>query len=259
MVPTKPNNISAFEMFLTKEGLNCLRDESPENSMGYRLIEYAAGNIGVRLELDRGFWEVKIADVAKKPDDWYQVNLFTYLFPGQREPKMSIADQLEFAVAHWPQLVTSFSPAQQGLTHARLHSARKERIRAILPVWPDLVLELEEFMKEKGLACTIRKEPKDIYGARMLQYSDANLGVRISMQDEWRIEFGDMTTEPIRWYSFRSIRRLIQWPIDRKLSFPETFEFIKVNWSEIVRRFDSLDGLETHARLNQLEEEMPEG
>jgi hypothetical protein len=53
--------------------------------------------------------------------------------------------------------------------------------------------------------------------------------------------------------SFDSIRKLVQWPEEEKLSGRKMLEFIEANWSRIVSLFAPENSEETYERLSELE------
>jgi hypothetical protein len=236
-----PTSIKIFEHFLMNVGLKRTRDESPVDSMGYRCMEYIGDGIGIRLIRDRGFWEIKIAETSTQPDQWYHINLLTYCLPGQKQPNMSFEDQLTFAMAHWSQVVASFASGQRSRMHACLRAARTERANTLFARWPSVVLDFESFLKDQGLSCEFRKEPANMYADRTLRYANSIIRVEVSTENRWRIQFADMKVDPDNWCDFEIIRRLIQWPEDKKVNFIEKFKFIKDNWSEIIHRLTSVE------------------
>jgi hypothetical protein len=250
---TSVETISGFEAFLSEAGLKCVRREAPANAMGYKLIEFAGSNIRVRLTWEKGFWDLRVADTTIATDVWYDVRLFTYWLGGPAQSEMPFERQLEYVKNHWPEIVSAFSPNRQVQTHVRLDAAKKERARKIFAVWPTAVLDLESFLKQAGFVCTYRKEPRFAFDWMAMRYADSRIAVQMDSEQGWRVKFADVNHNPDRWYSFSSIRKFIQWPEDRKLTYAESFEFIKANWSKIVSMFAPETSKETHERLDKIE------
>jgi hypothetical protein len=131
----------------------------------------------------------------------------------------------------------------------------KERANSLFSRWPSVVLEFESFLKAQGLSCTYRREPASMYADRTLRYADAAVGVEVSTENGWRIMFADITANPVTWYDFEVIRKLIQYPTDKKLQFIEKFKLIQDRWPEIVRLFSPLENAQTRKRLREIQEE----
>ncbi len=221
--------------------------------MGYRHIEYAGERVHVHLTLEKGFWDVRISDAVVATDTRYMVLLFTYLLTGSEQPKMLFEDQLHYAKQHWSEIIDAFSPSRRIKTHVRLSAAAKKRAAKLSAIWPTAVLDLESFLKHQGFKCTYRKEPHSIYDWMAMRYADSRIAVQMDSQNGWHVKFGDVTHDPDRWYSFSSIRKFIQWPEDKELTYAQAFEFIKENWSKIVDIFKPDDSKETHERLEKIE------
>jgi len=223
--------------------------------MGYRLIEYVGTEVRVRLEWEKGFWDLDLADVAVAPDVWYNIKLFTYILGGRPMPTMKFEKQLEYAKRNWGNIVGAFSQKRKVKTHVLLDAAKKERGLHLYAIWPDAVRDLELFLRENGLVRTYRKEPRFMFDSMLVRYANARIAVQMHAQkNDKDVDFADFAHVPDRWYSFDTMRRFLQWPEDKKLRYGERFVLIKENWPKIVDSFSPANTRETHKRLRQLEQ-----
>jgi hypothetical protein len=245
--------ISDLEIFLGNMGLKCVHREAPVNAMGYKLIEYAGADLRIRLVWEKGFWDFKITDTILSPEVWYDIRLFTYLFDGPAQPEMPFEDQVEYARHNWSKIIDALGPGRRVQTRIKLDAAKKERARKMYMIWPSAIRDLEFFLKKHGLACTCRKEARFLYDSMTLRYADSKIAIQMDSRHGWRVHFADMSCEPDRWFCFDSIRRLVQWPEDKKLTYAEAFEFIKTNWQKIVGLFAPEKSKETYERLHMIE------
>src|SRR5690349_17055178 len=116
-----PPKFEVLRAFLEQQGFVCTRDESPLESMGYRLIEYTRGIIGVQLERDRSYWELRIGEPFTRT--WYPLAVFSYILPGAKRPHMTIAEQIAFSMARWSEILIALRDEPT----PRLEAANNER------------------------------------------------------------------------------------------------------------------------------------
>ena len=246
-------SVPDLESVLGRAGLRCVRREAPADAMGYTLFEYAGPIVRVRLTWEKGFWDMRIADTASTLDSWYDVRLFTYLIGEQAQPDMPFAKQVTFLETHWQEITDAWSPSRRTRTVTLLEEAKKKRACTIYMVWPAAILDLDLFLKRMGLACTCRKEARFLYESMALRYADATVALQIDSRHGWRVHFADVARDPDHWYTFDAIRRYVQWPEDKKLSYAQGFEFIKANWRTIAGLFTPENAEGTHQRLREIE------
>jgi len=166
---------------------------------------------------------------------------------------MQFDEQLDYVKTHWADIGQAFGPDRRINTHVRLDAAKMDRARKVFMIWPSAVQDLEVFLRGSGLACVERKEAQVLYGAMSVKYANSMAAVRISSTNGWHIDFAGITANPNQWYPFTAIRKLLQWPNDRQLSYNEMFDFIKDNWHRIIEAFGQENIAHTIERLGEIE------
>jgi hypothetical protein len=126
-----PEALGAFEDFLKGKGLVCeCRGTVPRYKE--KLALYGNDKIAVRVLSERGVWFADVADIAARPDEWYDAEILRYLVTG-RDEALSIAEQLRAIEENWVAILDSFTPVHRDETHKRLEVLRKERSRRMFP------------------------------------------------------------------------------------------------------------------------------
>jgi hypothetical protein len=132
MEKTWPKTVVDFEDFLRGIGMACqLRAE--QSVFGNKMLQYADAIVGVRIVSDRGVWFVEIADIASRPDEWYDAAILRDLLLGPGEDVLSLPTQIEFVEVKWQDIVSQFGAGLREETHARLAVLRKERAKRRFP------------------------------------------------------------------------------------------------------------------------------
>ena len=127
-----PTAVTDFEAFLKKEGLVC-REREIAKSFDNKFVQYENANIGVRVVCDRSFWSVEIADIAGRPDEWYDTAIVRDLILGLGEDVLKLPEQIKIIEANWSTILDRFSAAKRADTYARLKHLENERMKRRLP------------------------------------------------------------------------------------------------------------------------------
>ena len=127
-----PNEIGTFEAFLLNKGLVCERRVGPDRKVfGNRILQYGNGIIGVQLVLDRSIWLIDIADVASRPNEWYDFAIVLELLVHHGIDVMPLNTQIEMVQTNWQSIIDCFGPQHREKTHTQLDSLRKERAKRL--------------------------------------------------------------------------------------------------------------------------------
>jgi hypothetical protein len=133
MKPMWPKEIIALDTFLRGAGLTCKHWETFPESFGNIVVQYANASIAVQIVRDRGRWSVAIADVAGRPEEWYDPSILRDLLCGQGNDEVSLPEQIEILQANWPSIVECFGPVRRAESHTRLAMLEEQRARRRFP------------------------------------------------------------------------------------------------------------------------------
>jgi hypothetical protein len=132
MNSTWPKAVVDFEAFLRRAGLMC-RCRKEFEAFDNKLAQYDNASIGVRVECDRSIWITAVADIAARPDEWYDAAILRDLLVGLGEDVLSFPDQIRIVRMNWPLIVSCFGHARREDTHVRLAILRRERLKRLFP------------------------------------------------------------------------------------------------------------------------------
>jgi hypothetical protein len=127
-----PESVLDFEAFLEKACLVCQRCVYPR-FFDNKTLDCRSASIAVRAESDRGRWSVEVADVAGRPERWYDAAILRDLLLAPGKDVLSLTEQIDIVEKNWPAIVACFGPTQRDDTHAQLAALKKERLKRILP------------------------------------------------------------------------------------------------------------------------------
>jgi hypothetical protein len=129
---TWPRAVIDFEVFLGKAGLVC-RHREERAAFNDKSVRCANADLGVRVLSERDVWFVEVADVATRPDEWYDAAILQDLLLGHGKGVLSLPEQIKFVETNWQAIVGSFGAATAADTHSRLALLRKERAKRLFP------------------------------------------------------------------------------------------------------------------------------
>lgn len=127
-----PDKFGRFEEFLSAQGLSCQRRETTPR-YGEKLAQYGNGRIAVRILSERGVWWAEVADIAGRPDEWYDAAIVRDLIKGRGEDVLPITEQMRIIEDNWSAIADAFAPANREETHKRLDILRNERAKRRFP------------------------------------------------------------------------------------------------------------------------------
>jgi hypothetical protein len=127
-----PSEVSAFEAFLTQQGLSRTAREV-SGSFDNRFVEYSDGRLAVRVVCEKSVWHVEVSDVAARPADWYDAAVLRDLLGGRGKDVLSLSSQIAIVESNWQGIRSQFSARQRDGSHVRLAQLRKERVKRRFP------------------------------------------------------------------------------------------------------------------------------
>jgi len=217
-------------------------------------MEYGNGNIKVRIVLERPFWLIAVADDVLRPDSWYDVALLRDFALSKGPDVLPLSAQVKIFKLIWRPLLEAFSSSKKQSTLTQLDQLNMERMKRVIPTWSNAVMDLAAFLSEAGLVRRRYEAPNGVFSDRLMQYTDAVMGVRItasSLPTVWRVAIAD-ASHPENWYDIALIRCLIEGTNDKRMPSLRRFEFVKENWGQIRQLFCDSCRETTHARLKLL-------
>jgi hypothetical protein len=259
MHPELPREIVALESFLHNKGFVLTSSSPPNNEVfGNRTLTYTCGDIGVRMELDRGRWSIQIADLSNSPETWYRAESIRELLLGVAGYFANISEEKGFIESNWVSIVGCFESARREATHLALDQINRDRLNRAIPIWPQAILDFEEFAKSKGFICQCRLASAGTLGKQKLEYSNGNISIRIEAVPAWRVRIADLNAHPNHWYDVRVIQAMF--PSDQQLKHPflEWFKFLMESWRRITDAFCPALQEQTHKQLGAIQKDHPE-
>lgn len=121
--------------------------------------------------------------------------------------------------------------------------------------WPGSAIDLERFLKVKGLQC-LRHEEEPYFSNKVLQYSDATIRVRVvSDRGIWFVEVGSPAPMSDEWYDTALLRDLLIGSGEDELTLQQQVNFIQESWAAVVDLFAPSTREQTVSRLVALRRE----
>jgi hypothetical protein len=140
--------IIEFNCFLRESGLLLQQRQGPDpRSFGNQSIEYGNELIGVRIEVERSKYNIRVADCTTRPGDWYPIYLIRDLLLGPGRD-MPFPVQINFVMANWKVILHGFDRAHRDSTGLQLRKLRREEAKEMHPAVRKY-LEQEEEVERK--------------------------------------------------------------------------------------------------------------
>src|SRR5690349_16963023 len=132
-LPKWPAELARFESFLLEAGLSLEEEMEPDPaSFGNFRQEYSNADVVVSMGYDRE-WFVTVSARGSYPHDDYDPGLLRE-FLGRRGTEVPpMNEEVEFLIAAWADILTSFSLPQRQASCSRLDELRKGRARKLFP------------------------------------------------------------------------------------------------------------------------------
>ena len=123
--------------------------------------------------------------------------------------------------------------------------------------WPEMVLNLEDFLKGLRMECMEKTVDSEHFGNRLMDYASSTLIVRVVLdRGRWSIELGEVN-RPATWYDMGLLKALLSnnAPSLSSLSLEDQVSFLKANWPSVAVLFEPNRREDTFTALVRLGDE----
>jgi len=125
-----PEPVKEFEAFLLDQKLTQeKRIDWDQAAFGNKFLQYAGGEIKVRIVRDRGDWDVGVQDITR-PSHWYYVSRLKELLGEHADESRSLEVSLDFVQRNWAKILDAFGSEHRAETHDQLDRLGRELIKA---------------------------------------------------------------------------------------------------------------------------------
>lgn len=131
---TTPRAVKSFESFLAAHGTPLVRREGDGVRTGIVSV-YSDGYLAVRVELERGYWMIDVADASAHPYIWYDPAILREALGQAGSDAPMLEEQIAIVESNWDRIRGLFEPERRSETHARLDALRKQRVHRLFPGW----------------------------------------------------------------------------------------------------------------------------